>query len=210
MTENRKILAVHKSREVMLDILTLRGYETEEYTGFSVSEIHALFVNKQLDILLNNKKDGTGKNVYIKYYLDKTIRVSNIHDLIEDLFNIEQILTTDDDLIIIIKDEPNDTLQKLQSSIFEHDKIFVNIINIDRLQFNILNHTLVPKHTVLNNKEAIEIKEKYNIIDDDNIPGISRFDPVAQVMCIRPGKLCEIERSSKTSITSKYYRICSQ
>ena len=206
MTENKKIVAVHKSRKVLLDILTTRGYNTEDYKGFSVSEIHALFVNNQLDILLN---DPAGKKVYIKYYLDKTIRPANVHDFIDDLFNIEQVLSKNDDLIIIIKDEPNDPLQKLQCSIYEHDDIFVTIINIDRLQFNILNHVLVPKHTILNAEQTNELKQKYNIIDNRNIPGISRFDPVAQVMGIRPKEIFEIERSSKTAITSKYYRICS-
>ena len=55
-----------------------------------------------------------------------------------------------------------------------------------------------------------KIKIKYNITSDDMIPGISRFSPVAQVLGIRPGQLCEIVRPSKTSITSNFYRICSQ
>ena len=58
--------------------------------------------------------------------------------------------------------------------------------------------------------ETDEIKKKYNIIDDQNFPGISRFDPVSQVMGIRPNQLFEIERASKTAITTKFYRICSQ
>jgi DNA-directed RNA polymerase subunit H (RpoH/RPB5) len=206
MTENKNIVAIHKSRNVLLDILTTKGFDAEEYKGFSISEIHTLMINKQLDILLKNNKD---KKVYIKYYLDKSIRPSNIHDIIEDLFNIEQILTPADDLLIIIKDEPNDTLQKLQRAILEHEKIFVNIINIERLQFNILNHSLVPKHTILTLEEADKIRKKYTITDDSNFPTISRFDPVAQVLGIRPGEVCEIERSSKTAITSNYYRICS-
>ena len=218
MTENKKIIAVHKSREVILDILTRRGYKTEEYTGFSISEIHALFVNKQLDLLLSIKgnSDVEGDNVegvkkvYVKYYLDKTIRPANIHDFIDDLFNIEQIISKKDDLIIIIKDEPNDTLQKLQSSVYEHDGIFITIININRLQYNILDHSLVPKHIVLTDKETSLVKEKYNVVSNRNFPEISRFDPVSQVMGIRPGELFEIERSSKTAITSKFYRICSQ
>ena len=207
MADNTKVLSVHKSREIFLDILKRRGFYTQDYTGFSINEIHALFVNKQLDILLKNKEE---KKVYIKYYLDKAIRPANIHDMIDDLFNIEQILTQKDDLIIVIKDEPNDTLQKLQESIYEHDGIFITIININRLQFNILDHSLVPKHRVLTEIESQEIKEKYNIDNDNNIPGISRFDPVSQVLGVRPGNLVEIERSSKTAITSKFYRFCSK
>ena len=209
MSENKKIIAVHKSREILLDILTRRGYDTAEYTNFNINEIHALVVNKQLDILLNYNKDNINKKIYIKYYLDKTIRPSNIHDFIDDIFNIEQILTKKDDLFIIIKDEPNDTLLKLQTSIYAHEKIFVNIINIDRLQFNILDHILVPKHRILTTEEANQIKKKYNITDNNMFPEISRFDPVSQVMGIRPTELFEIERSSKTAITNKFYRICS-
>lgn len=209
MSENKKIIAVHKSREILLDILTRRGYDTAEYKNFSMNEIHALVINKQLDILLNYNKDNVDKKIYIKYYLDKTIRPSNIHDFIDDIFNIEQILTKKDDLFIIIKDEPNDTLLKLQTSIYAHEKIFVNIINIDRLQFNILDHILVPKHRILTTEEATQIKKKYNITDNNMFPEISRFDPVSQVMGIRPTELFEIERSSKTAITNKFYRICS-
>jgi DNA-directed RNA polymerase subunit H (RpoH/RPB5) len=205
MAENKNIITVHKSREVLLDILTTRGFNTEEYKGFSINEIHALFVNKQLDILLEN----TDKKVYIKYYLEKTIRPTNVHDIIEDLFNIEQILTPTDDLIIIIKDEPNDTLQKLQKYIFEHEHIFVTIINIARLQFNILNHALVPSHRIITKEEAEEVKTKFNITQNQQFPTISRFDPVSQVLGIRPNEIVEIIRSSKTAITTKFYRICS-
>ena len=208
MSDNTKIIAVHKSRDILLTILKERGFNTDEYSGFSISEIHAMYENKQLDLLLNNKEDN--KKIYIKYYLEKTVRPSNVHDMIEDLFNIESILNKNDDFIIIIKDEPNDTLQKLQRSIFEHDQVFVTIINIERLQFNILNHTLVPKHRVLTEKESEIIKQKYNINNSLDLPAISRFEPVSQVLGIRPGNLVEIERPSKTAITSNFYRICSQ
>ena len=42
------------------------------------------------------------------------------------------------------------------------------------------------------------------------MPQISRYDPVAQAIGLRPGQICKITRPSKTAITSNYYRICSQ
>ena len=209
MTENRIIMAVHKSREVILDILTTRGFDTEEYKNFSISEIHSLVQHNQLDMLVENPE--TKKKVYIKYYnLDKTIQARHIHETVESLFTVEQILSPDDDLIIIIKDEPNETLQKLQRTYYEHDGIFLTLINIDRLQFNILNHSLVPKHTLLSTESMEKVKKKYNITNNKNFPSISRFDPVSQVLGIRPGQVFEIERASKTAISSIFYRICSQ
>lgn len=209
MSENKNIISVFKSRNNILDILEKRGFNIDNYSGFSVNEIHSLVTNDLLDMLVTN--ETTGRKIYIKYFnLEKSVRPNNVHEIIDSLFNIEQILDKNDELIIISKDEPNETLQKLQRSIYAHDNIYFNIINIERLQFNILNHSLVPKHTVINNAEDIEtIKKTFNIISNSEFPTISRFDPVSQVLGIRPGELFEIERSSKTAINTKFYRICS-
>ena len=162
MAENRNNLAVHKSRQVLLEILKIRGFDISDYEGFSINEIYALYTNDQLDLLLTHK--NTEQKVYIKYYnLNKSVRPNNVHEIIEDLFNIEQILSQNDELIIVIKDEPNDTIQKLQRYIFEHDNIFVTIINIERLQYNILKHTLVPEHRVLSKEETDKVKNIHNI-----------------------------------------------
>ena len=94
------------------------------------------------------------------------------------------------------------------SNLWLQDQIYVNVINIKRLQFNILNHILVPKHRVLNDEETNTFKQKYNISDNSQIPDISRFSPVAQVIGIRPGQICEITRNSKTAIDTLFYRVC--
>ncbi len=52
-----------------------------------------------------------------KYYLGTSVRPNIIFDLIEELFNIEQTLNTNDDLIIITKDPPNNTLLRNSSTI---------------------------------------------------------------------------------------------
>jgi len=99
-------------------------------------------------------------------------------------------------------------MQNTIKHIWEKDRIFVIIISLKRLQFNILNHILVPSHRVLGQDELIQVKKRYNIINDKQFPEISRFDPVAQVIGIRPGEVCEIIRPSKIALTEPYYRIC--
>ena len=66
----------------------------------------------------------------------------------------------------------------------------------------------MPKHKVLSEQETLEFKKKYNITNDLQIPDISRFSPVSQVIGIRPGQICEITRASKTAVNSLFYRIC--
>ena len=126
----------------------------------------------------------------------------------DDLFILTETLKKTDTLFIIIKDEPNETLINELKHIWERDGIFIVIENIKRLQFNILNHTLVPNHRVMLDSEVVDIMKKYNITNKIQFPDISRFDPVARAICLRPGHVCNIIRASKTAIETNYYRIC--
>jgi DNA-directed RNA polymerase subunit H (RpoH/RPB5) len=207
------ISSVYKSRQTILDLMARQGYNTQEYSNFSITEVNAMFQNKQLDMLLESSPTSENPNsskrkVYVSYYLAKTLRPQNIDEMIDDLFNLEEILTKEDTFIIVIKEEVNETITNLMKHIWEKDGIFIVILSLKRLQFNILNHTLVPSHRVLSDEEVQKVKIRYNVMDDNQFPDISRFDPVAQVIGIRPGQVCEIIRPSKTAIEGYYYRIC--
>ena len=202
--QSSEIQQIFKSRNILLDLLSEQGYDVNKYSGSSINEVNSMYQNKQMDMLLE-KKD---KKVYVKYHLNKTLKLGNINDYIEDLIHLDNVLEKKDDIIIIIKDEPNDSLLSVLSNLWLQDQIYVNVINIKRLQFNILNHVLVPKHRVLNDEETNTFKQKYNISDNSQIPDISRFSPVAQVIGIRPGQICEITRNSKTAIDTLFYRVC--
>lgn len=207
-TTNNRILNIYKSRNTILQLLETQKYNIEEYSNFSINEIDAMYSNEQLDMLLTHSTNGT--KTYVKYYLTaKQIRPKNLEeDIIEDLFVIENILNKNDNLIIIIEDEPNDTIVTKMKYLYDHDGIFVVIHNMKRLQFNILQHNLVPKCTVLNDLEIEEIKKKYNMKTTMQLPEISRFDPQALAMCLRPGQICKFERASATALKYEYYRIC--
>ena len=206
------VSTVYKSRKIILELMSKQNYATEDYVNFSINEVNSMLQNKQLDMLLEKKvEDPSTKRkdkIYIRYYLAKTLRPQNIQEIIDDLFNLEEVLTKNDTLMIIIKDEMNETTINLLKHIWEQDGIMIVIQSIKRLQFNLLEHVLVPPHRVLTNDEVIQVKNKYNIMDDSQFPDISRFDPVAQIIGIRPGQVCEIIRPSKTAINSYYYRIC--
>ena len=199
------IINIFKSRNTILELLRRQGFDISQYEEQSMAEVHSMFQAKQMDMLLEN----SNKKTYVKYHLAKTLRTVNIYEYIDDLFNLEQILSKNDDFIIIIKDEPNEPLIKELKNIWEKDNIFITVFNIERLQFNVLENYLVPSHRILTSEESEDIRKKYNIIDDKQFPDISRFSPVAMAIGIRPGQLCEIIRPSKTAINTIFYRICS-
>jgi DNA-directed RNA polymerase subunit H (RpoH/RPB5) len=161
----------------------------------------------QLDMLLTRESDK--HKIYVKYLLNtKQIQQTTLNQLIEDLYDIETVLEKKDTLMIVSNEEPNETIMSKVKYLFDNDQIFIVIHYIKRLQFNILNHVLVPKSRILTSDESNEIKTKYNLQTLDKLPEISRFDPQALAMCLRPNQVIEINRKSDTALEYKYYRIC--
>ena len=210
-TSSNRILSIYKSRVTILDHMERLKYSVGDYNTFSINEIDAMYINSQLDMLLAHSE--TTKKVYVKYYFSpktgsKQIRPATLDTIIEDLYDIESVLTKNDTLIIIIDEEPNDTIINKVKYVYERTGIFVVIHNIKRLQFNIFNHVLVPKVNILSENEIEEVKKNFNLKDIQLLPEISRFDPLALAMAMRPGEVAKFTRSSVTALSTPYYRIC--
>jgi len=183
------------------------GYDISNYEEFSINEIDAMNKNEQLDMLVTRETDG--RKVYIKYLIHvKQVRKENIDQLVEDLYDIEMILTKADTLIVITNDEPNDTIQQKISFLYDSAQIFIVMHNIKRLQYNVLQHILVPKATILDENKVDHLKTKYHLKSLAQLPEISRYDPQALALCLRPGQVLEIQRKSDTAMTYPYYRVC--
>ena len=201
------ILSLYKSRNTIVELLEYQGYNIDNHMTFSINEIDAMYKNKQLDFLVTNQNNNT--KTYIKYFLDsKQIKPNVLDEFIDELFHIETVLTKNDTLLIIVEDEPNDTIITKVKYLYDKMGIFVVLHRITRLQFNILNHNLVPKCEILDDEEVQQLQKTYNITDIKKIPEISRFDPQALAMSLRPGQICKFDRNSATSMNYTYYRIC--
>jgi len=158
------VSALFKSRNHILQLLSRQGMDVSNYTDYGVAEVQTMYTNNQLDMLLTTEKDiHPERKVYVKYYLAKTLRRENINNMIDDLFYIEQVLQPTDTLIIVMKQEVNDTVIGILNEIWEKDRIFIVVHSLDRLQFNILEHQYVPEHVVLTEAEQEEVLKKYNI-----------------------------------------------
>lgn len=200
-------IEIFKSRNILVKHLKNQNYDVSEYENITFNDISIMAEHEQLDMLVEKEN----KKCYVKYYLPKNIpRLNIIREYIDDLFVNEEILSVNDDLIIIINDDPNDTLIKGLKDLWEENRYYLRIINRKRLQFDILEHVFVPEHIILTKEEKNKLYIDKNINKDKELPEISRFDPVSLVIGIRPGEVCKITRTSKTAIISHYYRFCIQ
>lgn len=207
------IYEIFNSRKHILELMESQGFNTNDYANFSINEVNSMKQNNQLDILLETDEsrvtvEKPKQKIYIRYYLNTRPNSKTIQEMIDDLFVLTETLTKNDALFIIVKFEPNDTLINEIKHIWESEGIYIVIENIKRLQYNILKHSLVPPHRIMTDSEVKTMMNKYNVISLDKLPEISRFDPVARAICMRPGQVCHIIRPSKTSITADYYRVC--
>ena len=105
------IQKLFKSRNIILEMAELRGYEIEPYRHYSMNEIEVMFKNSEkktspemgsLDMTMVNKH---GSKIYIKYLLVSKLRVNNFKPLIYDM--LETYVKEDDDVIFIVKDKIN-------------------------------------------------------------------------------------------------------
>lgn len=218
---NAELTSIYNSRKTLLEIYgdeeifwKLDQRTVLEYHNFTINEIEAMAKNNQLDMFLKSQTD-TGK-IYVKYMLNKSaVRLNLVDNLVEELFEYEGVLGKSDTLVLIINDEPNDSMVAKLQYLYDNKGYFVVVHNINRLQRNIMKHELVPKHRIIEDligsdgKSTIDtFMTKYNLKSKSQLPEISRFDPVALLVCLRPGQICEIDRKSPTSVVSKYYRVC--
>jgi len=171
-----------------------------------MNEVDSMYKIDQSDMLISHKVSGA--KVYIKYSVTRTCRPSGIETIVFNLFDNEMVLTKKDTLIIILDSEVNDGIISLLKNLYNEKGIFITVFNIKRLQFNVLNHVLNPAVEIVPDSEVEDLKAKLNIKTVQLLPEISRFDPLALAIILRPGQVIKLTRNSVTALTTTYYRVC--
>ncbi|MHA1380262.1 MAG: DNA-directed RNA polymerase subunit H [Candidatus Helarchaeota archaeon] len=72
---------------------------------------------------------------------------------------------------------------------------------------NILEHSWVPTHEIIEPEEAQKILDNYNITED-LLPQILDTDPVSKIIGAKPGDFIKITRKSPTAGETVIYRLC--
>lgn len=215
-SKSNYLTQLYKARTNIISHLTYSGFDCSLYDGFNLEELDVLRKYDQLNFKVINSK--TNEQCYIYHLVEDTtgkkkgtsnlLKKNVIPDIIDEVYNDTGILTKNDTLIIITSDYSEDSIHESIKNLWENDHLFVVVYNLKQLQINAIKHSLVPKHIRLSEEEKMEVFKKYNIERDSQLPQISRFDPIAKILLMRPGEICKIERFEKLSFNTDYYRIC--
>ena len=203
---------IYKGFINLILLLEKQGYDISKEKDISLQELQTRIETNTINFMV----EGNDKKCYVIYHLSKQLRPSHIQEYSEDIYQFREIIEPTDQLIIVSKDKFNTstntglsiTIENVITSLYSSLQFYINVFVISTLQFDILSHSLVPKHEILTNDEVAIFKKKYNIVKDSTIPTISRFDPVVKAIGMKPGQICKITRPSKICVESLYYRIC--
>lgn len=199
---------IYRSRITILEYLEERDYNVEDYKNFSFGELKEMCENEQLDFILEKNDKKNKQKIFVKYISTNSLNL--IKNYVNELYFIENILNvkTNDEIIFITRGKISKALKIYKNKLFDEQKIFISYYFYKDHVYNILKHSLVPKHVKLKKKEVAELIEKYNITNPKELPEINVYDPVAIRIGLRPNDICKIYRGTQTSIISKYYRYC--
>ena len=216
---------IHKSRNVILEMLKNRNCDVSNYEGQTKDEINIQYQKHggkangeldTLDIIVDREGEDDVDDIQlkkykimVKYLTTNKVRNQNIINCIDEIYE-QEIINNKDNLIIITKDKITyqGALEEHINRIFYRDGIFVQILWLNSLLFNISQHELVPNYRILTNIEKKELIDKLYLEDETKLPFILVTDPAAKFYGMRIGQAVEIEYNNETNGKNKFYRLC--
>lgn len=129
----------------------------------------------------------------------------NLEKAIEDLYNLGQEQLKLNGLSDNIIEENEKLNEKKYRNVYFRN---IHLFCIDNISFDISLNVTVPKHVFIRDKGEIETILKNVNATRDQMPIIFRTDPMAKLIRLCPGDICEITRKSERCGEYKYYRIC--
>jgi DNA-directed RNA polymerase subunit H (RpoH/RPB5) len=166
---------------------------------WSLKDIYDHGVSKKdsnmLDLEFKNDKQRV-----VVHFLKSQLKLEDNITKIRNFYSLGR----NDHLLCVICTETN-PIDKIVSYTVKNTELFW----YKSLTFNITQHTLVPKHELIEYSKKAEIKKIYNLNSLENLPFILTRDPVAKYYNMIHGDICKITRNIANVGESVSYRFVS-
>ncbi len=150
----------------------------------------------QLDNSENYNTEIKNKKIYIKIFDYKIMSINKSSQIGEFISKYEKEYK-----FVIVQD-----INAKSEDTIESYKTQIEIFKFDKLQSDITEHDLVPKHEVLTKEEGENVMESYRARKRD-MPLIRTNEPVAKYYNMKPGEIVKIYRPSPLTCESVAYRL---
>lgn len=202
-------------------MLANQGYDTREYEDEDLAMTEEMMRAGALDMFMRRAILATGANgadgandeeeqfvqVYVWYCTAQQYsRPAAILEKVEALRDAG-MLRPEDTLYIVGPDDPKDRLTILLNELWTRppaERVFAAITTVPRTQFDWARSKYAFKHTLLSPEQTAAIEDRYEAPGEPGkLPEISRHDPGAVYIALRPGEICHIARPK-----GDFYRRC--
>lgn len=198
-----EIILSFNAFKTMLELCTDRNYDVpNEYKQIDYDTYKYIYENKNNDIYCSKHKIFQKKKIYIKFIQTSKIKPNYIREIINTIIT-EYLQNCDYEIIIVLKNKPNNSILKVtKEKEFKH----CDISWLNKLQFNITKHKLVPSHIEIDKNELNDLLSRYNIENIYQLPIILKEDPIVKYYNFKVGSVIKIIRASETSGKHIFYR----
>ena len=181
-------------------------YNEKEETNIIITNIVKMLINRNwipndIDKNVNEILKSENNN---EYYLKEKYKIKFYFQKISSIkkTDIEDFLTANkkNHKFLIV----NEINPKVKNDILEYGN--VEIFSKDEFMINIVDHIIIPKHTLLSEEEKKQFFEEYFVKPKD-LPRILASDPISRYYYAKVGDVFRIERPSMTAGFSIAYRI---
>lgn len=197
---------INRSRNIILKMLNLRNFETDQYNNISDIELNILYEKKNLNFKVKHKTEN--RFLYVKYLIDsnKNPNKSKFESILDSAFS-ENNDENYELMFILPEDDKENVLQNICNKYCDLYKKFSQVFYIKKITIDITKHQNVPEHTLLTKDEENELISQYKI-NKKNLPYININDPVAKFLGIKKNQIVKIIRPSINAGETCLYRLC--
>lgn len=178
------------------EMLEDRGYECASLDAVSDLQLRELVLRSpvfSLDLELPRRDSAAATRFRVLFHLLPKIKVSDVARRFQG----------GADNIMVVRDKMTPSSQKGLKDV-PHE-----LFELRELQYNVTKHALVPRHDVVSDAaEEAGVLQDHGLKAKTQLPLISRADPVARYLGLRPGQLVRVTRVSRTSGQCIAYRCC--
>jgi len=177
-----------KAREVSLQMLRDRGYKvSSDYLKLKT------VLPSAKDLYIQGESDSLGP-IGVFWSLDDKVRTEMVRSLILEMDKLK--------LTHVILITPNDNYtsgtKKVLLDLIKSKKWKIETFEFSELQYNPIQHELIPKYKILTKEEEKKLEEAYQLQDFQQLPILRYDDIMSRYLGLSRNRIVQFIRPDKT------------
>ena len=177
-----------KAREVSLQMLRDRGYKvSSDYTKVKT------VLPSAKDLYIQGESDSLG-SIGVFWSLEDKVRTEMVRSLILEMDKLKLTHA----ILITPTDNYTSGTKKVLLDLIKSKKWKIETFEFSELQYNPIQHELLPKYKILSKEEEKKLQEAYQLQDFQQLPILRYDDIMSRYLGLSRNRIVQFIRPDKT------------